>query len=109
MKESYIEDLANHGGPESCVGDPRGRSEAFTGVHTGWLLSLETVFDRGADAVANAEGNTATALSRAVRGPRGVGEPEPVCELSMLRTGRSHDHPPMLMVAGRVARGRPRP
>jgi len=58
-------------------------------------LSLETVFDRGADAVANAEGNTATALSRAVRGPRGVGEPEPVCELSMLRTGRSHDHPPI--------------
>jgi hypothetical protein len=24
-KELYIEDLANHGGPESCVGCPRGR------------------------------------------------------------------------------------
>jgi hypothetical protein len=22
MEESYVEDLANHDGPESCVGDP---------------------------------------------------------------------------------------
>ena len=29
MKELYIEDLANHGGPEPCVGVPRGRSEAL--------------------------------------------------------------------------------
>ena len=53
MRESYIEDLANHGGPESCVGDPRGRSKALTGVHAGRLLSLEIVFNRGADAVAD--------------------------------------------------------
>jgi hypothetical protein len=33
MKEPYVEGLASHGGPESCVGDPRGRSEALTGVH----------------------------------------------------------------------------
>jgi NAD(P)-dependent dehydrogenase (short-subunit alcohol dehydrogenase family) len=74
-----------------------------------WSAAERPVFDRGADAVANAEGNTVAAFSRAVRWSRGVGEPEPVCDLSMLRTGRSHDHPPMLMVAGRVARGRPRP
>ena len=35
------------------------------------------------------------ALSRAVGGPRGVEEPVHACELSMLRTGRSHDHPPV--------------
>jgi hypothetical protein len=29
MKESYVEDLANHDVPRSCVGDPRGRSEAL--------------------------------------------------------------------------------
>ena len=29
MKESYIEELATHDGPEPCVGDPRGRSEAL--------------------------------------------------------------------------------
>src|SRR5450755_3032389 len=53
MKESYIEDLANHGGPESCVGDPRGRSEALTGVHAGWLLSPEIGLVWGADALGN--------------------------------------------------------
>ena len=51
IKESYTEDPANHGGPESCVGDPRGRSEALTGVHAGRLSSLEMVLVRGADAL----------------------------------------------------------
>ena len=59
MEESYIEDLASHGGPESCVGDPRGRSEALTGVHAGRLLSLENSIVQGADAVVGAEGNIA--------------------------------------------------
>jgi hypothetical protein len=53
MRESYIEDLANRGGPESCVGDPRGRSEALTGVHAGRLLSPEIGLVRGADALGN--------------------------------------------------------
>jgi hypothetical protein len=29
MKEPYIEGVAIHDGPEPCVGDPRGRSEAL--------------------------------------------------------------------------------
>jgi hypothetical protein len=29
MEESYVEGVANHDGPEPCVGDPRGRSEAL--------------------------------------------------------------------------------
>ena len=59
MKESHVEDLASHGGPESCVGDPRGRSEALIGVHAGRPLSPEMFIVRGADALMNAEGNTA--------------------------------------------------
>src|SRR5215212_1675126 len=51
MRESYTEDLASHGGPESCVGVPRGRSEALTGVHAGRPLSLEMMLVWGADAV----------------------------------------------------------
>ena len=35
METLYTEGVAIHGGPESCVGDPRGRSEALTGVHVG--------------------------------------------------------------------------
>jgi hypothetical protein len=38
MEELYVEGLAIHGGPESCVGDPRGRGEALTGVRAGWAM-----------------------------------------------------------------------
>ena len=74
MQESYNEGLANHVGPESCVGDPRGRSEALTGVHAGRLLSLENSIVQGADAVVGAEGNIAGGViasrQRALRGRR---------------------------------------
>jgi hypothetical protein len=45
MRELYNEDLASHVGPESCVGDPRGRSEALTGGVRAGLLSRETTSD----------------------------------------------------------------
>ena len=35
MEELYVEGVAIHGGPESCVGDPRGRGEALTGARAG--------------------------------------------------------------------------
>ena len=44
MKTLYIEDVASHGGPESCVGDPRGRSEAWTGVRVGRVI--EPIFGK---------------------------------------------------------------
>ena len=51
MEELYIEVLATYGGPESCVGDPRGRSEALTGVRAGWAIEPRNQLVRGADAV----------------------------------------------------------
>ena len=98
MRELYDEDPANHVGPESCVGVPRGRSEALTGVHAGRLLSLENSIVQGADAVVGAEGNTAGGVIasrwRALRGRRTVH----VCELVMLRTGRSRVCPRPVMM-----------
>lgn len=41
MKESDIEDLASHDGPEPCVGVREGVSEASVGVHAGLVLSRE--------------------------------------------------------------------
>ena len=35
MEVLCAEGLATHGGPESCVDDPRGRGEALTGVRAG--------------------------------------------------------------------------
>jgi hypothetical protein len=34
-RELHIEGVAGQDGPESCVGDPQGRSEALTGVRVG--------------------------------------------------------------------------
>src|SRR5438874_11070387 len=43
MRTLYIEGLAIHGGPESCVGVPRGRSEALTGVRAGSAIEPRNV------------------------------------------------------------------
>jgi hypothetical protein len=42
MRTLYIEGVAIYDGPESCVGVPRGRSEALTGGVRAGLLSRET-------------------------------------------------------------------
>jgi len=41
MKESYVEGLAGHNGPESCVGVREGTGEALTGVRAGRVFSRE--------------------------------------------------------------------
>jgi hypothetical protein len=41
MKESYVEGLAAHDGPESCVGAREDVGEALTGVRAGRVLSRE--------------------------------------------------------------------
>jgi hypothetical protein len=51
MGTLYVEGVAIHGGPESCVGVPRGRSEALTGGVRAGLLSREIPLVRGADAL----------------------------------------------------------
>jgi hypothetical protein len=57
MKESYSEGLANHTGPESCVGVRKDAGEALTGERAGRVLSREIHAPprggllRGADAV----------------------------------------------------------
>src|SRR5882724_11267446 len=51
MKESYVKGLANHNGPESCVGWSNPRGEALTGESAGWVLSRENDTERDADPV----------------------------------------------------------
>ena|SRR5579864_4523676 len=41
MKVLYIEGLANHIGPESCIGVRKAAGEALTGGRAGWVLSCE--------------------------------------------------------------------
>ena len=51
MKESQVEGLATHGGPESCGVSRKGRAEALTGVRAGRVWSRERADLREADAV----------------------------------------------------------
>ena len=51
MQVLYVEDLANHDDPESCVGIREGVGEALTGEHAGRVLSREKLTVQGADAV----------------------------------------------------------
>lgn len=51
MKESDIEDIASHGGPESCVGVREDAGEALTGVRAGWAIEPRNQGFRGADVV----------------------------------------------------------
>ncbi len=51
MRELYIEGVAIHGGPESCVGVCESVGEALTGVRVGWASEPRNVMVRGADAL----------------------------------------------------------
>ena len=51
MQVLYVEDLANHDDPESCVGIRKDVGEALTGEHAGRVLSREKFTVQGADAV----------------------------------------------------------
>ena len=109
MKGSYIEVLATHGGPEPCVGDPRGRSEALDRGARRPAIEPRNAFGRGADAIVDdGRQHRWRRFREPSADPAGSENPLHACDLFMLRTGRSHDHPPVVMV-GRVVRGRPRP
>jgi hypothetical protein len=75
MEELYVEGLATHGGPESCVDVPRGCGEALTGVRVGRVIEprksrfgVPTLFKRW-------KATLPAALSRVVGGPCVVREP----------------------------------
>ena len=87
MEELYVEGVATHGGPESCVDDPRGRGEALTGARAGraieprnFRFGVPTLFARW-------KATPLAALSRVVRGPRAVAEPGHVRNLHAREPG----------------------
>jgi hypothetical protein len=87
MEELYVEGLATHGGPESCVDVPRGRGEALTGARAGRAIEPRNQCNRGADAVLEAEGNTAGGVIASRGGPRAVREPGHVRNLRAREPG----------------------
>src|SRR3972149_8244858 len=76
MKESYVEGLAAHDGPESCGGAREGFVEALTGVRAGRVFSRESEFPPGCRR--RRRGRKATldaSLSPDAPGPRAVKDP----------------------------------
>jgi len=99
MRTLHIEDVASHGGPESCVGVPRGRSEALIGGVRAGLLSREiSSHFRVPTRSHNAEGNTVGGVTRAAGGPCAVGDPRHARQAPCARTGRSRGRPLVLMM-----------
>lgn len=106
MKESYVEGLATHDGPESCAVAREGVGEALTGVRAGRVLSRERPL-RGADPVgewgrrnpqcryrkalwAPARSETPSTYGNTLSGNREVPSP-PVADGAAGRIGKSKD------------------
>ena len=108
MKELHVEGLAIHDGPESCVGDPRGRSEALTGVHAGWAIEPRNGQVRGADALVI--GGRRHRGRRYRELPADPARSKNLCMRGVSgRENREIPWLPVVVMAGRAARGRPRP
>ena len=109
MKESYVEGVALHGGPVHALAFREGAAKrGIRGARRPAIEPRNRACPGCRRVRKRRKAIPRAAFSRAVSGPRGVGEPVHVRDLSMLRTGRPDDHPPVVM-EGRVVRGRPRP
>ena len=72
MKESYIEDLASHGGPDHALAAREGAAKRWTGVRAGRILSLEIATIGVPTRSQTTEGNTAGGVfASRQRTPRG--------------------------------------
>ena len=86
-----IEGVAIHGGPEPCVGDPRGRSEALAGVRAGQPLSREITVSGCRRRPMRRKATSPAALARAAaRTPRGL-RPCACTEFSCASQGQRFD------------------
>jgi hypothetical protein len=85
--------------PRPCVGDPRGRSEALDRGARRPAIEPRNAFDRGADAIVDdGRQHRWRRFREPLVDPAGSENPLHACDLFMLRTGRSHGHPRLLMM-----------
>ena len=106
MEELCAEGLATHGGPQSCVDDPRGRGEALTGARAGRAMEPRNG-NPGAHAISLAEGSTAGDVMREPPAGPARSENQGMYGTSM-RENRESPCPPAWLITGRAAQGTPR-
>src|SRR5664279_4349260 len=94
MKELYIEDLASHGGPESCVGCPRGRRRSVDRGRAGGAIEPRNSLSSGCRRVPkHRKATSLAAISLVAGGPCAVRDPRHVRQAPCARTGRSRGCP----------------
>jgi len=108
MRTLYIEGVATHGGPESCVVVRKGAGEALTGVRAGRAIEPRNQENRGAQAVKYVEGNIGGGAMREPPSDPARSENHGMYGVSM-RENREVPRSLVLLITGRAAQGRPRP
>ena len=104
MEELCAEGVATHGGPESCVDDPRGRGEALAGARAGRAIEPRNHNDRGADAVQEVEGNIAGGVMREPLAGPARSENQGMYGTSV-RENREIPRSPTQLISGRAVQG----
>jgi hypothetical protein len=108
MKEFYIEGVATHGGPESCVDVCEDGGEALTGVRAGWAIEPRNQGIRGADAVIR--GGRPRRRQRFRELPADPARSKNLCMYGIsMRENREIPRSPVSVITGRAAQGRLRP
>jgi hypothetical protein len=107
MEEPYTEEVATHGGPESCVGVREGIGEALTGARVGEVSSREIIPSgrRRGSGLGRQHDRVRYASAWAVpRGPR-----PSACTGIFMRENREIPHRPPARdgVAGRIGEAEP--
>ena len=108
MRELYVEGVATHDGPESCVGVREDAGEALTGVRAGRAMEPRNHVVRGADAVPRSGRPHCQQRYREL-----LVDParsENLCTYGIsLRENREVPCSPVWLITGRAAQGRLRP
>jgi hypothetical protein len=108
MRTLYVEGVAIHDGPESCVDVREDDGEALTGVPAGWAIEPRNREIRGADAVARSGRPHPSPRHRKWRRDPARSKNLGMQRVSM-RENREIPRPPARLIAGRAAQGRPGP
>ena len=107
MRELYVEGLATHDDPESCVDVCEGVGEALTGARAGWAIEPRNQGDRVPTPLNRSEGNIAGGAIRESSGDPARSENLCMYGISM-RENREVPRLPVRVMIGRVAQGTPR-
>ena len=109
MRTLYIEGLANHDGLEPCVGRPRGRRRSVgRGTRRRGDRAAKFMQSRVPTPWVRAEGNTVCSAMRELPADPARSKNLCMCGVSG-RENREISWLPVLVMAGRAARGRLRP